>query len=243
LVVTQDARSFTVDPLTTPMKETDSTDIYILIRNIGRGSAWNVMVRVYDHETPIWMTNIERIDGNGGSAVVKFTWRPVEGASILRFAADPENSIMELDENNNHYTMPEVNVGPKPAEPPAEKETASWMSILPYIIIPLILVLLIVLLLRRKKAVNVTVLEAKATAKVGDAPQKWVYTCGVGEKVIGKTKPTAVKALKGTAIRVAITDINIEEDGTMTWWNPEVLGVADAEDREDKILKMAKKKE
>ena len=121
-------------------------------------------------------------------------------------------------------------------------EESSWTGILPYIIIPIILAILIILLLRRKKSVNVTVLETKAHARVGDAPQKWVYVCGIGERVIGKNRPTTIQVLKGSVIRVAVSDIKMDEEGNLTWWNPEVLGEGKAEDPEAKLRKMAGQK-
>jgi hypothetical protein len=55
---------------------------------------------------------------------------------------------------------------------------------------PLVLVVLIILFLRRKRVVNVTVAEIKPSRRAGGGVQKWIYTCSVGDMVIGKTAAT-----------------------------------------------------
>jgi hypothetical protein len=239
LLIQEDSISFSpINPLNTTMNATQSTDIFIQVRNTGRGAARNVVVRVYDHELPIWWTSIAVINGQD-SAFVRFKWTPVEGEFILRFTADPDNSILEINENNNHFTLPGIAVGPAPVEPePEEPETENPLGIVPYLLIPLILAALIILLLKRKKIVNVTIIEAKPSKA---DPRRWIYTCGVGDMTIGKTRVTDVVAQQGSVIRVSVSAIREDEDGTIVWENPEVLGAGKAEDEEAKVRKMAKK--
>ena len=154
LAITEDAISyFPIDPRNQTMNETEGTNIYILVRNLGRGSATSFVVRVYDYETPIWNTTVMLASPNIDSTPVRFYWLPTEGNHILRFEVDPDNAIAELDENNNHFTMPEVTIGPAPPAPPIVGPESDWAEIIPYLVIPLILaiIIIVIILLRRKK--------------------------------------------------------------------------------------------
>ena len=244
LSVSADSMSYSpFDPTSYQMNETDVTNIYIVVRNLGRGSASNFVVRVYDRETPIWNSTISLLEGQGGSTVVRFNWKPLEGSHILRFEVDPDNLIMELDENNNHFTIQEVTIGPAPPAPPTPAEEAdSIVGLLPYIIIPIILALLIILLLRRKKVISVTVTEVKPSRHTEGGVQRYIYSCSVGDNALGMTKATEVQASAGSVIKVKVADLRENEDGAITWWNAEVIGQGKEEDSIDRVRKMAKKK-
>lgn len=243
LTITYDNIFFSpIDPLNQTMNQTDVTNIFITVRNIGRGTASNVMVRVYDHEVPVWNTTITTLAGQGGSNVVRFAWSPTEGEHILRFEVDPDNAIVELNENNNHYTMAASTVGPTPPAPPPE-ETDTPVNIIPYIIIPIILAILIILLLRRKRTINVTVSEVKPFKHPKDGSIRWIYTCTYGKgHEIGVTKSTAVQAVQGAVIKVKPSEIIEEENGAMAWLDAVVVEVAEEADSEAKIRKLAKRK-
>jgi len=240
LAIDADSLTFSpYDPTNYTMNETDITNIYILVRNLGRGVASDIRVRVYDYETPIWNTSVSQLEGQGGSTALRFTWMPLEGNHILRFEVDPDNEIVELNENNNHYTMPEVTVNQAPPGTFLDADE-SPLALLPYILIPLILAMLIILFLRRKRVVNVTVATVKPSRHSEDGVQRWIYSCSVAGRTIGNTRATKVRAEEGSVIQVRVSGIKEDEEGNLAWWNPEVIGPGEKEDPIDTVRKIAK---
>ena len=245
LTINEDSYLFTpIDPFTQPMNETNTTVIYLTIRNIGRGSASDIPVRIYDGETAIWNGTIPSLAGDGGSDIIHYSWRPLEGEHILRFVVDPDAIILELDENNNHYTLDPITIHPAPPYvPPVEPPQSD--SLLPYIVIPIILVLLflVIFFLRRKKTINVTVSEIKPFKHPKEGTLRWKYTCSYGDNELGSTKSTALHAEVGTTIQVKPIGLYEKDDGAIIWSDAEVKKILEGEepDTEPTIRKLIKK--
>ena len=68
LVIDESSIAFTpIDPRIEPMNETNVTNIGITVRNIGRGDASNILVRVYDRNVSLFNSTITTIAGSGNS--------------------------------------------------------------------------------------------------------------------------------------------------------------------------------
>ena len=221
--------------------------IYFTIGNTGRGDASSVPFAVYDRETEIWSGTVASIAGESNSDFLQFTWSPPEGEHILRFVVDPDNTILELDENNNHYTIDEFTIhGPEPiVSPPPPATTTDYV---PYVVIPLILVavLFLLLFLRNKKTINVTVSEVKPFKHPKKGTTLGRFTCSYGDGIIlGPTKSSEMHAEVGTVIQVRPNGLYAKEDGTLAWGNAEVMKVLEdgKPDREVDIRKLIKKED
>ena len=249
LVIDENSIVFTpINPLTQPMNETDVTNIFITVKNTGRTGALNVKVRVFDRDVPIWNGTIPSIGGDGNSDTVHFNWEPTEGTYILRFVVDPDDEIIETNENNNYYTLDEITIyaAPPVVEPPPEDPTTDN---LPYIVIPVIILLVLFLLfflLKKKPKLNVMVHKTKPTRADSEGKPRWIYNCSYGDDVsLGNTEPTTVKASKGDIIQVEVDGLAVrEDDGRIVWQRATAVKLQpklDNPDTADKIHKMAKK--
>ena len=75
-----------------------------------------------------------------------FSWNgPAAGTHNLRFVVDPDNNIMETNENNNYYGF-DLAVAQAPEAPVPEPEEDP-MGLVPFIVIPVVILLLLLLLL------------------------------------------------------------------------------------------------
>jgi uncharacterized membrane protein len=87
------------DPQT--MKANKPVTIELIVKNTGKVDNENVTVRFYDGNVPSGVVTLERLPGNTNKTVV-FTWIPTEsGEYKLKFVVDPDDQIMETDEEDN----------------------------------------------------------------------------------------------------------------------------------------------
>ncbi len=227
-----------IDPRNATMYDTNSTNIFVTVRNAGRGDVYNVVVRMYDYNDTVDSKTISFI-ASGDSATARFSYgSPAAGTHLLRFVADPDDAVAETDENNNYISV-EITVQAAP-EPPEVQGEGSPLEIIPYILVPLILAMLIILFLRRKRVVSVTVASVKPSRHSEDGVQRWIYSCSVAGRTIGNTRATKVRAEEGSVIQVRVSGIKEDEEGNLAWWNPEVLGPAEKEDDLETVRRIAK---
>ncbi|MCK5038004.1 MAG: hypothetical protein KAS16_02790 [Thermoplasmata archaeon] len=251
LVIDENSVVFTPwDPYTQPMNETDTTNIFITVKNTGREGVLNVKVRVFDRDVPIWNDTIPAIASDGNSDTVHFNWAPTEGTHLLRFVVDPDDDIIETDENNNYYTLDEITIHAAPYVEPTTGGDDPTNNDLSFVAIPLIILLavfLLLFLLKKKKKINVMVYKAKPTRTDKDGNMRWTYNCTYGDDIsIGNTDRTPIKATKGDIIQVEVDGLVERDDGRIVWQSGVAVKLQDKMDKADdveKIKKMATKKD
>ena len=180
--------------------------------------------------------------------VVTFFWQPMEeGDYNLHFSVDPDNTVIELDENNNDFSET-ITVYP-PLPPPVVVDEELSTNLLPFIIIPIVIVaaiLLLLILIKRKSRINVMVLKAKPFTSAKDGETRFRYNCGYTEDArLGNTGPSTVKAAKGDIIEVEPTGLIERADGRIVWQSAKVIGLKadlDSPDTVDEIRSKIKKK-
>lgn len=244
LILTQTDITMIPDPLARTVNDTDVVNIFVTVRNGGRGTASNVVLEIFDQDISINRQTIQVLAGDGSSDTVRFSWRPTVGTHVLRFVADPDDAITETDENNN-YNSVEVTISEGP--PPAEPES-NIVDVLPYVLVPVVILLLLILLLflRRNKGIKVKVLEAREFTVPRDGSTRWQYTCGYGEdKTIGIAETTDIRAKVGSVILVKPLHVLEADDGSLTWEKARVIKVLEkAEpDEEEDIRKLVKEED
>ena len=75
--------------------------IELEVRNTGRVDLENVTVRFYEGDVPSGVMTLERLPGNTNKTVV-FTWIPTTAGDFkLKFVVDPDDQIMETNEEDN----------------------------------------------------------------------------------------------------------------------------------------------
>jgi uncharacterized membrane protein len=94
------------------LKENQVVQIRLLLQNVGKGGANNVVVEFYDNGHYVSQDSISYITtGETGNATAVFTWLPKSGMHKLRFFVDPTSAsmphgrVLESDENNNVVDM------------------------------------------------------------------------------------------------------------------------------------------
>ena len=232
-----------IDPNDEIIYDSNTTNIFLTVRNAGRGDVTDVIVEMSNYNTSVARETIVSLAG-GDSTIIRFFWEtPAAGTHLLRFVVDPDDNYAETNENNNYISV-EVTVSEAPELPtPAP---SSIIDALPYILIPIILFIIILLFLRRKKTINVTVSEIKPFKHPKKGTMLWRYTCSYGENIIlGTTKSTPLHAEIGTTIQVRPIALYEKDDGPLAWGDAEVMKVLDDEtpDSEGDIRKLIKKKE
>ncbi len=252
LVIDENSISFTpIDPTATNMNESESgTNIFVTIRNTGPGDASDILVKIYDMEEEIFSITIPSLAGEGNSDTVNFNWAPTQGVHNLRFDVDPDNTIQELNENNNDYSISATIYAPDPSEGDEDDEPDDPVSDnLVFIIIPLIILLavfLLLFLLKKGKKINVVVYKARPSRADKEGKMRWIYNCGYGDDIrLGNTTPTTVKATKGDIIQVDAQGLSERDDGRIVWQSAEAIKLQpklDKADDPDKIKKMVAKK-
>jgi hypothetical protein len=231
-----------IDPQTDTMYDSNTTSIFVTVRNAGRGDVSDLVVEMFDYNNSISRETVASLVA-GNSTVVMFEWAtPAAGTHVLRFVADPDDAFAETDENNN-YLSAEVSISETP-EPPIMPASSPWDA-LPYIIIPIILFIIFLLIfLRRSRTINVTVAEISPFRNPKDGAMRWKYTCSYGDgTIIGTTRMTDVRAEEGTVIQVRPTGLHEREDGTLAWKDAGVMGIPDNQepDTAENIRKMGQR--
>jgi len=84
--------------------ENDNITITTNIYNVGNLDATNVLVRFYDNNNPIGEKVISSISANGRKTTFIFWKVSTAGTHYIKVQVDPENTIIELNENNNIAT-------------------------------------------------------------------------------------------------------------------------------------------
>jgi subtilase family serine protease len=83
------------------MQANKPVTIELTVKNTGKVDNENVTVRFYDGNVPSGVVTLERLPGDTNKTVV-FTWIPTEaGTYKLKFVIDPDDQIMETDEEDN----------------------------------------------------------------------------------------------------------------------------------------------
>jgi uncharacterized membrane protein len=83
------------------MKANKPVTIELQVKNTGKVDCENVSVRFYDGNVPAGAMTLERLPGDTNKTVV-FTWIPTKaGTYKLRFVIDPDDQVMETDEEDN----------------------------------------------------------------------------------------------------------------------------------------------
>jgi hypothetical protein len=241
LILTQTDIVMIPDPLTHDVNDTGVVNIFVTVRNGGRGTASNIGLEIFDFNVSVHRETIQVLAGDGSSDTIRYSWQPAMGTHVLRFVADPDDAIIETDENNNYYSV-EVSISEGP--PPAEPESDLWGA-LPYVLIPIVIliVLLLLLFLRRKKGIRVKVLEAREFTVPRDGSTRWQYTCGYGEdKTIGIAETTDIRAKVGSVILVKPQRLFEKDDGSLAWEKAKVMKVLEKgePDEEPDIRKLVK---
>jgi hypothetical protein len=246
-----DAGSFQfipIDPGNRTMYDANTTNVYVTVRNMGRGNAADVIVQFIDeYNGTVAFTNFRTLASVASLSLdtATFGWNhPVAGAHSLRFVVDPDDNVTETNEDNNYFGFDITVAHAEAEEPEPEPEEDVW-GLVPFIVIPLIilLVLLLLLLFFRKGGIRVRVLEVKEYTRTRDGAKIWRYVCGYGEDgTIGQTKSTNVKAGEGDTILVQPKNLTVDKDGSVGWTEAKVLKVvAEPPDTEGQLRKRVKK--
>jgi len=75
--------------------------IEVLVRNTGKVDGENITIRFYEGDTPAGVNTLERFAGGTNKTVV-FTWIPPKaGAFKLKFWIDPDDLVIETNEDDN----------------------------------------------------------------------------------------------------------------------------------------------
>lgn len=245
-----DADSFQfipINPTNETMYDTNTTNIFVAVNNLGRGDSTDVLVRMIDNHNGTNVStqnfNIASITGlNFGTA--SFVWdSPAAGVHNLRFIADPNDNITEINENNNYYSL-DITVTPTDVEEPGPEDNI-W-DMVPYIVIPLIILLLLLLLilLMRRGNIKVMILETKQYTSTKDGSTKWRYVCGFDvDRIFGTTASTEILANEYETILVRPKGLSHnEDDGSLTWTEAKVVKALPGEepDTEERLRSLAK---
>lgn len=244
LIIDETSLSFSpIDPQVDVMYDSNTSNIFITVRNAGRGDVADVIVEMFDYNNSVSRETVASIAA-GDSTIVRFYWAtPEAGTHLLRFVVDPDDVYAETNENNNYISIEvDVEVAPElpPVEPPEEPT-----SLLPYIIIPIILFLIFFFLFFfKKKTINVTISEVKPFKHPKKGTMLWRYTCSYDDGIIlGPTQSSEMHAEVGTVIEVKPNGLYARDNGTIGWDNAEVLKVLEdgKPDQEKDIRKLIKK--
>ncbi len=249
LVMDENSISFSpIDPTATIMNESEAgTNIIITVRNTGPGDAANILVRVYDLEVMVFEHTIPSLAGEGNSDTVNFNWAPTQGEHNLRFDVDPDNTIFELNENNNDYSISvTIHEAPPVVEDEADDPLADDLAFISIPLIILLVIFLLLFLMKKGKKINVMVYKARPSRSDKEGKMRWIYNCGYGDEIrLGNTNPTTVKATKGDIIQVEVKGLSQRDDGRIVWQSANATKLQpklDKADDPDKIRKMIAKK-
>ena len=114
----------------------------VTIRNLGLKSETNVNLTMFenlsinlkDSKTGVSIINFRIIDSvkAGSVAQVTFQWTALAGTHEFLFYVDPNNAVIELDEDNNFvsFTINVKDIEPPPPPPPPPSDSSSLSDIL-----------------------------------------------------------------------------------------------------------------
>jgi subtilase family serine protease len=74
--------------------------VTVKIFNTGEVNVENVTVRFYEGGTILGTERLSRMPANSNKTAT-FTWVPQDGRHGITFRVDPDNTLVETDENNN----------------------------------------------------------------------------------------------------------------------------------------------
>jgi PKD repeat protein len=97
--ITLSSTDITVTPAS--INAGDTVTIGLVVHNTGTANASIVKVKL-SIGTFTKDQNIDKIVKNSGSATINFTWTAVSGSQVVQVVLDPDNTIAEINENNNN---------------------------------------------------------------------------------------------------------------------------------------------
>ena len=141
LEIDGDVRFLPIDPRVHTMYDTDTTSIIVTVNNIGLENVTDIVVEMRDENSQTSRVRLASL-ATGDSNTVTFAWdNPSAGQHLLTFTVDPDDTILEINENNNIISL-EVSIVQTEAQdepPPSFADETLW-DVLPFIIPPLIII-------------------------------------------------------------------------------------------------------